>query len=145
MRFVQFILLILLFSGCLNQPDCTPTNTNEVKIAFNKSEKVIREITFDEITVSGLNKKFYVNSKVSSVILPVNSEIPETTITFKFEGRTETMKLSYNMVSRVISKDCGAFLYQENLKVDDSTLKAFEIVNDKLLTNAKVNINVFIL
>lgn len=143
MRFVQFILLILLFSGCLNQPDCTPTNTNEVKIAFKLTEKTALEITFDEITVSGLDKKFYVGGKVSSVILPVNPEIPETTITFKFEGRTETMKLSYNMVSRVISKDCGAFLYQENLKVEESSFPRFDVVNNKLLTNAQVNINVF--
>lgn len=146
MRIVQLILLIFLFSGCLNEPDCIPNNTNVVKIAFKINSKTPREITFNEITVSGLDKKFYVGAKVSSVALEVSTIEPETTLTFKFENRTETMILSYDMVSRVISPDCGAFLYHENLTVKETTFESESviIVNNKLLSNATSNIEVYI-
>ena len=145
-RIVRFIVLIFLFSGCLNEPDCVPTNTNEVKIAFKVNSKTPREITFDEITVSGLNKKFYQGAKVSSVELEVSTTVTETVLTFKFENRTETMTLSYEMFSRVISPDCGAFLYHENLVVKETSFESESVivVNNKLSTDATVNIEVYI-
>jgi hypothetical protein len=144
-RIVQLISLIYLFSGCLNEPDCQITNTNLVKIAFKIDSKTPREITFDEITVSGLDDKFYTNARVSTVELPVSPVVPETTITFKFEGRTETMTLTYLMISRVISPDCGAYLYHENVSVKESSFdeESINLISDKLLTNVTVNIEVY--
>lgn len=146
MRIVQLIILIFTFSACLNEPDCLVKNTNELKVSFKINSKTAREITFDEITVSGLDKKYYVGSKVSSVRLPVNPSLSETIFTFKFEGRVETLKVFYDNVSKIISPSCGAYLYQENLLVNETTFGADSVivVFNQLLTDATVNIEIYI-
>jgi len=143
-RFVQVIALFFLLSGCLNEPDCIITSTNLVKINFKKDSKTAREITFTKINVSGLEKDFYLGQKVTSVQLPVDPENIESTFTLYFEGRTETMHITYTKQSQVISVNCGAYTNYSSLSVPESTFELFNITNRQLLLNATSNIEVFI-
>lgn len=144
MRIVQFISLIFLFSGCLNEPDCIITSTNLVKINFKKDSKTAREITFTQINVSGLTKNFYAGQKVSHVDLPVNPDDIKSTFTFIFEGRTETIQLTYSKQSEVISKSCGAFTNYSDLLVSENSFDSLKITNKQLLINATSNLEVYI-
>lgn len=144
MRFVQVIAFFLLLAGCLNEPDCIITSTNLVKINFKKDSKTPREITFTKINVSGLEKDFYVEQKATAVQLPVDPESIESTFTFYFEGRTETMHLTYVKESEVISVNCGAYTNYSGLAIPETTFELFNITNRKLLLNATSNIEVFI-
>jgi len=134
----------LLLAGCLNEPDCIITSTNLVKINFKKDSKTPREITFTKINVSGLEKDFYVEQKATAVQLPVDPESIESTFTFYFEGRTETMHLTYVKESEVISVNCGAYTNYSGLAIPETTFELFNITNRKLLLNATSNIEVFI-
>ena len=144
MRIVQFIILFFLLAGCLNEPDCIITSTNLVKISFKKDSKTVREITFDKINVSGLTKDFYIKQKVTSVQLPVDPVEIESTFTFYFEGRTETMLLTYSKKAEVISASCGAFTNYSDLLVSESSFDSLRITNNQLLINATSNLEVFI-
>lgn len=144
MRIVQFIVLIFLFSGCLNEPDCIITSTNLVKIYFKKDSKTPREITFTKINVSGLTKDFYAGQKTSYVELPVNPEDIESTFTFNFEGGVETMHLTYTKQSEVISASCGAFTNYSNLSVSETSFKLYKITNNLLLLDATSNLEIFL-
>lgn len=146
MRFVQFIVLIFIFSGCLNEPDCIVTSTNLVKIYFKKDSKTSREITFTKINVSGLTKDFYAGQKVSSVILPVNPGDVESTFTFYFEKRVETVHLAYTKQTEVISASCGAFTNYSNLMVPETSFKvdSIKIINNQLLLNATSNLEIYL-
>lgn len=141
LKFVRFISLFFITVGCLNEPDCIITSTNLAKIAFVNG-KNIREITFDEIQVSGLDKIYYENAKVSSVQLPVNPETTEITFTFAFEGRVETLHLRYKTSVQIISDSCGAFTNYGDLEIIDTTFTEIEIVANQLSTNATVNIQI---
>jgi Family of unknown function (DUF6452) len=143
-RIVQIISLIFLFSGCLNEPDCIITSTNLVKINFKKDSKTQRQILFTKINVSGLSKDFYAGENVSYVELPVNPDDTEATFTFYFEGRTETIQLTYTRQSEVISSSCGAFTNYSDLSVPESSFELFNITNKQLLINATSNLEVFV-
>lgn len=144
MRIVWFIVLFFLLTGCLNEPDCIITSTNLVKISFKKDSKTAREITFTKINVSGLAKDFYVEQKVTSVQLPVQPEETRSTFTFYFEGRTETMQLTYSKQAEVISAYCGAFTNYSDLFVAETTFDSLRITNKQLLINATSNLEIYI-
>jgi Family of unknown function (DUF6452) len=141
LKFVRFVSIFFITVGCLNEPDCIITSTNLAKIAFVNG-KNIREITFDEIRVSGLDKIYYEDAKVSSVQLPVNPETTEITFTFTFESRVETLRLRYKTSVQIISDSCGAFTNYGDLEIIDTTFTETEIVANQLSTNATVNIQI---
>jgi hypothetical protein len=143
-RIVQVISAIFLLTGCLSEPDCIITSTNLVKIGFKRDSKTSREITFTKINVSGLTKDFYAGQNVSFVQLPVDPDKTEVTFTFDFEGRTETMHLTYSKQSQVISPSCGAFTNYSDLYVSESSFQLFKLTNNRLLINATSNLEVFI-
>ena len=137
-------MLFFLLTGCLNEPDCIITSTNLVKISFKKDSKTAREITFTKINVTGLANDFYVQQKATSVQLPVQPEDTKSTFTFYFEGRTETMLLTYSKQAAVISASCGAFTNYSDLFVAQTTFDSLKITNKQLLINATSNLEVFI-
>ena len=137
-------MLFFLLTGCLNEPDCIITSTNLVKISFKKDSKTAREITFTKINVTGLANDFYVQQKATSVQLPVQPEDTKSTFTFYFEGRTETMLLTYSKQAEVISASCGAFTNYSDLFVAQTTFDSLKITNKQLLINATSNLEVFI-
>lgn len=136
--------MFFLVTGCLNEPDCIITSTNLVKINFKKDSKTAREITFAQINVSGLTNDFYAGQKETSVQLPVDPEATESTFTFYFEGRIETLHLTYSKQSQVISVACGAFTNYSGLTVTESSFELFNIINTQLLINATTNIEIFV-
>jgi len=143
-RIVQILSVIFLLTGCLNEPDCIITSTNLVKINFKKDSKTTRPIAVTKINVSGLTKDFYAGETVSAVQLPVNPDALESTFTFVFEGRTETLHLTYSKIQKVISLDCGAFTNYADLTVSESTFELYKITNTQLLINATSNIDLFL-
>jgi len=141
LKFVRFVSLFLITVGCLNEPDCLITSTNLTKISFVNGKNV-REIKFDEIRVSGLDKIYYEDAKVSSVQLPLNPEMTEITFTFTFEGRVETLHLRYNTTVQIISDKCGAFTNYVDLEIIESSFTDTQVVANQLSTNATVNIQI---
>jgi len=133
---------IFLLTGCLNEPDCLITGTNLVTIAFKNASNAARLITFNSITVSGLNTPIIPNGPVSSVQLSVNPELAEVTFTFTFENRVETMSLTYIARAEVISPDCGVLLNYGDLEVAETSFEFYNVVNNQLLLNAPVNVEV---
>ena len=144
MRIVQIISLIFLLTGCLDEQDCIITSTNLVKINFKIDSKTARVISFTKINVSGLTKDFYSGASVSSVQLPVSPDDNEATFTFEFEGRTETMHLTYTRQSEVVSTSCGAFTNYSGLSVSESSFELFTLTNRQLVINAASNLEVFV-
>jgi len=143
-RIVQIISLIFLLTGCLDEQDCIITSTNLVKINFKIDSKTARVISFTKINVSGLTRDFYSGASVSSVELPVSPDDNEATFTFEFEGRTETIRLTYSRQSEVISPSCGAFTNYSGLSVPESSFELFTLTNRQLVINAASNLEVFV-
>ncbi len=112
-----------------------------MKISFKKPDDSARKILFNEIAISGLDKKYYTDS-VTSVQLPVNPSEEDITFTFSFENRVETLQLKYKPITEVISPECGAFTHYINLDVENTSFPEFLVVTNQLTINAAVNVQV---
>lgn len=142
-RFFPLGLLILLFSSCLNEPDCIVTSSNEVKIAFLKlTSDSARAVELDSILVLGTDSIFNVGDTVTSVVLPVNPGLKQTTFRFYYESRMDTLTLSYIRITRVISPACGAFNQIQNLAVVSSSFLGVKVVSPQLSTSNATNVTI---
>lgn len=151
MRFLLAAIIILLLSTCLSQPDCLVTATNSVKISLKRTDSdSVNTVKFIVISVSGTDSLFYVNKTVSSLTLPVNPAILNTTFRFEYKSKPDTaivkkdsVTLTYASQYFVISPDCGGYVYFSNLAVlSTSFVNVPKIVNPQLSTSATTNIDI---
>jgi len=143
LRYFLFGLLILLFSSCLNEPDCVINASNEVKIAFKKlTSDSARTIILDSILVSGTDSVFNKRDTVSSIVLPVDPTALTTTYQFYYDSKMNTLVLSYKRQTRMISPACGAFNYFFSLGIQISTFADAIVINPELSTSSATNVTI---
>lgn len=143
MRFLPLGFLAILFSACLDEPDCIVTASNEVKISFEKiTSDSARAVEFNSILVSGTDSVFYEADSVTSVIIPVNPIAFETTFRFFYESAIDTLVVSYTRQTRVISPDCGAFNYFQDLEVVFSSFPEAKVINPQLSNSSAINVTI---
>jgi Family of unknown function (DUF6452) len=142
-RFLPLGILIILFSACLNEPDCIVTSSTDVKMSLHKiTSDSARAVEFAYILVSGTDTVFYENDSVTSVVVPVNPNATQTMFRFFYESKIDTLVLSYTRQTKVISPPCGAFNYFQNLKVVSSTFPEALVINPQLSTSAAPNVTI---
>jgi hypothetical protein len=83
-----------------------------------------------------------VDTTVTAFDLYVDPTKTESTIVLQHAGVYDTLVLGYTNQSIVLSPDCGAALFQDNLEVKYSTFDSVRIVSRQLLTSVKVNIEI---
>jgi len=142
-RFLLLGILVILFSACLDEPDCIVTSSSQVKISLRKIlVDSAREVEFTNILVSGTDTVFYENDTVTSVVLPVNPNANETMFRFFYESKVDTLILSYTRQTRVISPGCGAFNYFQELDIVFSSFPKATVVNSQLSTSTAANVTI---
>lgn len=143
-RVFRFLGLMLLLASCLNEPDCIITSTNLVKVNFKNLENKARTIVLDSIIVAGLPVPYYKGESTSAVQLPVSPDEDGATFTFVYEGVRQTLSLTYIRGIEVISPDCGAYPNFSGLGVMTTSFDSLNLVNDRLLINATVNLEIYL-
>lgn len=143
MRFLLAGVFVLLLSACLNKPDCLVSATNIVQISLKKiAVDSVNAVTFSSIKVSGTDSLFYKNKKVSSLSLPVNPLATLTTFTFYYGTKTDSVTLTYTVQDLVISPECGAYFYYQNLAVSSTSFTSVKVKNNQLTTSATTNLEI---
>ena len=144
MKFVRlsFILLLGLW-GCLTEPDCFDTSINLVTFSFYDAEDELMVVEIDSIAISGV-EGFLIpdDNTFSSISLPVDPAETDVIITFYFGADTETVSLIYRLKTEVVSEDCGALAYITDLNLTDSSFENITLVNNRLATNAGINVKI---
>jgi hypothetical protein len=162
-RFLTFLLISAVAAAstcCFTQPDCIVTASMEIKIDF-KQIKINRQtnvrtvvdtlVSFRSISISDIDTAYRKNAVASSLTLPINPNKSSMTYTFVRNGRqptsptvTETITFTYNNETRIISAQCGAFVYFLNLDISDSSYGAsqYKVLNDRLLKGTS-NVQIF--
>ncbi len=143
MRYGLFFFLLILFSACLDEPDCLVNATNIVKINFKAADGTDKSVALTSISVSGLTTKFYSGSNVKLVTLPLDPNTSETTITFQYGTTTSVLKLTYEKTNRIISTKCGAYVYYSGLTVTDHTFSSVKVKNTLLYTTIASNVEIY--
>ena len=143
--------MALVFFSCFEQNDCLINNTNILKVALKgKATGKDTTVTFISIQAVGvINGDIDVSKPIVNLVnIPVQISDSVTTILFKYNKNskiiTDTLMVTYRNETRVISEDCGAFLYQHDLAVPKTTFEKVRIITSVLLTTDKKNIEIFL-
>ena len=154
MRIILVILMALIFSRCFEQPDCLINNTNIVKIAL-KGKTLGKDTTvrFTSIRALWLAENLYSNTaSIGNILVPLNLKDTLTTVIFKYETKlgtviktkSDTLVVVYRSETRVISPDCGAFLYQKDLNVSETNFTKVRVTTPILLSTVTKNLEIFL-
>lgn len=154
-RFLLVLLVAVLSTSCFTQPDCVVTANMEIKIDFKQNKLNSRSNTRSvvdtflrfqsiKISIAGKDSLFSLDTiPRSSLTLPIDPNQSTMKYTFVRRGRqassplvTESITFTYSNETRIISAQCGAFVYFLNLNVTESSYGSqFKILNDRLLKN----------
>ena len=147
---VLLIFLIFLSSSCFNQGDCLITASGYTRIdLYDKANRRPKLIAFDSIAVSGTESILYRDSIRTTIFLPVNPREDTTRFTLNYDGKSDFITVKYSAETRIISPDCGAFVYFKNLEIlktsfDQSLIKLVnaqllkDVVHQKYVTNLQI-------
>ena len=156
-RFFPFIGLLIL-SSCFDQNDCVVSATNLVRVDLVTLAGVAHPTSFITVRQDSLGpfqdstRHFTAYEKtvtpISALVLPLNPIDKLTYYTFTTsELKTYHLTLSYTTYVRVISNDCGAFLYYENLDVvpqgGGRDFDSTRVISPQLFQSVKTNIKLF--
>ena len=151
MRIFLLVLVAFVLFGCFEQNDCLINNTNILKIALkNKASGKDTTVTFSSIQALGvINGDIDVSKPfVGLVSIPVQINDSVTTVVFKYTNKlktkSDTLVVTYRNETRVISIDCGAFLYQHDLAVPKTNFEKVRVITSVLLTTDKKNLEIFL-
>ena len=146
--FFLIISLVFLIS-CFNKGDCLITSTNVVKIALQKKLVGVSRITkFLKVQethdLDTVDITTFENTELTLLQLPLNPNRDSTSFVFLTSDLLPFhLTLAYNTYTRVISTDCGAFLYYKDLSVKDSNFDSTRVIYPQLFKSVNKNLEVF--
>jgi hypothetical protein len=161
-RFLLTSIIALLLSGCLTQPDCVATTSNVVQFRFRDAvSNKLKKVLFSSILISSdgtvlektLTETDNVVDSLSTVALPVNSFVKETTYTFTYgvttnsvpSTKTGSVTVTYDLQNIIVSIDCGPYIYVSNLVMPSYTFeKEPKLLSKQLSTSETVNIELIL-
>lgn len=143
MRFLPLGILLLLFASCLDEPDCISTASNQVQIGLRRLDvDSARTVKFDSILVYGTDSVFYKSDSIAVLRIPINPGTTETTFRFYYELQMDSLVLSYTRETKVVSPQCGAFNYFQELGVVSTSFAEVIVVNHQLSTGVSTNLTI---
>lgn len=143
MRFLPVGILLVLFSACLDEPDCIVTATNEVYVDLRKPNvDSAQTIIFQQILISGTDSVFHKNDTTSELTLRINPNAPQTTFRFYYGTEFDSLVVAYTMTTKLISPKCGAFNYFQDLSVVSTSFQQVIVSNPQLTSGGSTNITI---
>jgi uncharacterized protein DUF6452 len=116
------------------------TASGYTKIDFyQKSNRQPKLITFSSIIVSGGETILHQDSvSASTLLLPVNPNGDTTRFTLHYGGKSDFITVKYSIEMRIISPDCGAFIYFKDLEIVKTSFDQglIKLINTQLLKDA---------
>jgi len=138
------IIGIGLVLSCGDIPTCVDTETNRVKIDFLDANGNAADIFLIKLKAIGNEDGFpeYDDDTLSSISLSLNPTASVTTFIFEQTTGTDTLGLSYAVVVKLISPECGLDAAFDNM---DTTFTSFNkliilesTIHEDILTNIEI-------
>ncbi len=139
----------MILPSCFEQTDCLINNTNILKISL-KGLTLGKDttVTFISIHVLKAETILYTNKELKTLEVPLLTTDSTTTVVFNYTEKTklvsDTLVVGYRNELRVISIDCGAFLYQHDINIPKTTFEKTKVTSSVLLTTATKNLEIFL-
>jgi hypothetical protein len=140
------IFLFFFFNSCFDQNDCLITSTNLVQLELDNLSGTTLPTTFMLVEKGDSSGHFsgYENIELTSLALPLDPT--KTQSSFKFVTSDTVayhLTLGYTTFTRVISTDCGAFLYFRDLKVIETDFDSTRVTAPELFIGVEPNLKIF--
>ena len=144
--------MLVLMASCFNQGDCVVNSTNQVKILLLKkldgTPKQTVFLTIKSIHATDTLLLFSQDAAnptpITALSLPLNPNYDSTTFLLeRSDEKSFGLTLGYSTYTKLISTDCGAFLYYKNLKVKQTDFDSTRVVNSQLLVNVSKNLQIY--
>ncbi len=144
----KWILLIGigLVLSCGDVPTCVDTETNRIKIDFIDADGNATDIFLIKLKAIGNEDGFpeYDDDTLSSISLSLNPGALTTTFIFEQTASIDSLGLSYSVVAKLISPECGLDAAFDNM---DTTFTSFNnliilesIIHEDILTNIEITL-----
>ena len=140
------VLLIALGLGwsCGDIPTCVDTETNLVKVKFLDIEGNPKDIFLTKLSAIGNEDGFpeYDDDTLSSISLSLNPGAITTTFILEQTTSTDTIGLSYSVVARLISPECGLDAAFDNMDTTITSFNMLEILDSRIHEDIITNIEI---
>lgn len=142
-----FTLLIAILIGCQDIKDCQlkdDTNFYVVALFDKDTTSSTESVAFTSIIEESLNGAFYLDTTMSTFILPINTTDTVTTYFFESELGSDTMVVSYDFQYNIFFDECEPAQRFFGLQVLSHTFDSVSVVNDDLNNEIVRNVEVFL-
>ena len=132
--------------GCGDIPTCVDTETNLVKVKFLDIEGNPKDIFLTKLSAIGNEDGFpeYDDDTLSSISLSLNPGAITTTFILEQTTGTDTIGLSYSVVARLISPECGLDAAFDNMDTTITSFNMLEIldrrIHEDIITNIEITL-----
>jgi len=148
MKLTTKILLLafaISLTSCLDDPDCISPTTDFATALFYKFESNERDtVEINSLTVLGQTDSILVsNQSVTGVILPLRQDTSAVTFIFDSELGLDTLVVTYEPRSRLVSEECGIDIILADLGYSLRTFDSVAVVNGTLIEDVDEDIRIF--
>jgi uncharacterized protein DUF6452 len=140
------IMSLGLILSCGDIPTCVDTDTSLVKIKFVDNTGTATNMFLTKLSAIGNENGFpeYDNDTLSGLILPLNPGAVTTTFIFEQTTGTDTVGLSYTVVAKLISPECGLDAFFDKLDTTFTSFNKLEIleriIHEEVTTNIEITL-----
>ncbi len=136
-----FLVMILLFLGCTEIPDCQDTRYPIAQVRFFSLESGNRlSVNFDSVFVVGSEIPLYQDTVLSELSLRLDPLADEASYIFYADSTVHTLELSYRSKLALENTDCGPIQYFYDLEPLTSSFDSVVLIST--IADLKVDTNV---
>ena len=141
---ITFLVAIVGLTSCFDQPDCISPTTDFVNVLFYKAENNERDtLLINSLTAIGSDSVLVTNDEVTGVDLPLLPSQRSVTFIFDSELGLDTLVLSYEPRSRLVSEECGIDIIFSELDYIRNDFDSISVVNNILIEDVNEDIRIF--
>jgi uncharacterized protein DUF6452 len=145
-RWYRLVLIMSLglILNCGDIPTCVDTETSLVKIKFLDNAGAVKNITLLSLQAIDNELGFpeYTDSTLNNLSLPLNPGAETTTFIFEQTTGTDTVGLSYTVVAKLISPECGLDASFDKLDTTFTSFNKLEILERIIHEDVTTNIEI---
>lgn len=133
------LIIALMATACLDEPDCYQLNNYIVGIAFKKlADSKADTVSFLSFGTVEPLQQFYGDTTLSRLFLPLNYFVDETTFYFETPDTVRLLRLGYLSQVQFVSEECGEKFVLSKLRVLEHSFDSVRLVLDTPTEEARV-------
>lgn len=144
-KYAWFLFLVLILTGCLDEPDCYLLNNNIIGISFKKLKDSSSDtVAFTRFGTLEPPLSFSRDTTLTRVYLPLNYFKDETAYIFEDDGGQRILRFGYVSQAQFVSESCGEKFVLSTLRVLEHSFDSVRLVTDTpTREGSAINVEIF--